>query len=556
MKSLTNPGWIIPTLTTVAAAWPACQAFGQPADAVIPEDRLRWHIPDPEVDRGIAEARLEKALAENDKATIAQIERILRRVDQIRKPVRIHLTLQDALQRALANNYAIQVESFNPAVETTRVVEAEAAFDAVFFSNLIKNKIDRPTGSELAANDLDFVESQTGIRKLLPSGMLVSAAYRFQRTDTSLAFQQINPEYFNDLVLEMRQPLLRGFGLDYNRSLIRIAKNDRRISNFAFARQVRDTLRNVEELYWRLVFARRDVVITARLLSEFERIYDYLDARQQFDITPVQLAATKANLEQSRARFIQTLSNLYDAEDQLINALNDPQIDLARDLEILPDDFPSMERLEVDPLAEAQAALDHRQEIREQEIRVESAKILVGRAKNELLPQLDFTFRYTIDGLDTNLDAAFDQLTMHRFVEYFIGVEFEMPIGNRGPRAAHRRFELQHKQAVAQLQAVLEQVILDVNTAVRRLYTRYDQIAPSYESAVAREKEVDSIVARAERRDFVVLNQELGALQSLAEARRAMLVAIVDYNIAIIDLEQAKGTLLLYNNVVIPTDED
>ena len=44
--------------------------------------------------------------------------------------------------------------------------------------------------------------------------MEASASYGFQRTQTSLSFQQINPEYFSDIVLEMRQPFLRGFGID------------------------------------------------------------------------------------------------------------------------------------------------------------------------------------------------------------------------------------------------------------------------------------------------------------------------------------------------------
>ena len=522
----------------------------------VPAERLNWHVPDPAIDRTKIQERLAKARKDNDKPTIQYIERTLQRIEIIHRDNQQRLTLQDCLRRTLANSYAIEVQSFNPAVETTRVVEAESAFDAVFFAGVTKNKIDRPTGSTLASNNIDFVETQSGIRKVLPSGMTVSATYVFQRTDTALSFQQINPEYFNDLRLEMRQPLLRGFGLDYNLSAIRIANLDRKTSDYAFARQVQDVLRNVEELYWRLVSARRDVVITARLLADFETINDYLVARQQFDITPVQLSATKANLEQSRAQFIQTLANVQDNEDRLIAAMNDPELNLADDVEIVPVDFPPIDRIVLDRLAEAQVALDNRQEIKEQELRVESARILVGRAKNEELPQLDFTFRYTIDGLGSNADSAFDQLTMVRFEEYLIGVQFEVPIGNRGPRAAAQRARLQHQQAVAQLQSVLEQVLLDVNEAVRRMSTRYDQIGPSFESAEAREREVESIVARAERKDLNTLNTELGARQNLAQSRRAMLLAMVDYHLAIVDLERAKGTLLQYNNVLIPIDED
>lgn len=533
------------------------QSAGAGKDDAIPPDRLNWHIPDPEADRQAALDALAKAQRDGDKTTAGQIARVVERVDTIRRPdQQFRLTLQDTLRRTLESNYAIQIVRYNPAIDTTRVVEAEAAFDAIFFTNISKNNIDRPSGSQLTSTDLDFFTSSYGLRKVLPTGMSVSGSYMLNRTKTALAFQQINPEYTSNFVFEMRQPMLRGFGIDYNRSLILLARNDRRISDHAFRRQVRDTLRQVEEFYWRLVQARRDIVVSARLLSDFETIYEYLVARQAFDITPVQIAATKANLEQSRADFVRRRAAVFDAEDRLTAAMNSDDLDLADDIEIIPEDNPLMSRIVVDRLAEVQSALDNRPEIKEQELRVANAKIAVGRAKNGELPRFDLTFRQTYDGLGKNADSSFDQLTQGNFIEYFIGVEFEVPIGNRGPRAAHHRSRLQYAQAAASLKKVFEDVILDVNLATRALSTSYDQIAPSFEAAEARVREVDSIVARAERKDINTLNSELGARQNLAATRRALIASMVDYNIAIIDLERAKGTLLTYDNVVIPMDDE
>ncbi len=522
-------------------------------DSDIDNAVLEEHLPDPELDRQRVVGAIEQARQKGDGNNVVLFSRVLERIETIRRPQQLHLTLEDTLRRTLANNYDIQTQSFNPAVETTRIVEAESVFDAIFFSSVTKNKVDKPTGSQLTSSDLDYMNWSTGIRKLLPSGMQVSATYGLQRTKTSISFQQINPEYFSDLALEMRQPFLRGFGIDYNRSLILIAKNDRRIGDMAFRRQVRDTLRTVEELYWRLVQARRDVVITARVLAEFEGVYDNLWARRDFDITPVELSATEANLETSKADFVRVRATLFDAEDQLIAAMNAPDVHLADNLEIIPDDFPSLPRITVDRLGAVQTALSHRSEIKEQELRIATAKIAVGRAKNEELPRLDVMFRYTIDGLSGTADRSFDKMTGHNFVEYLIGVELEVPIGNRGPRAGHHRARLQHSQAAASLKSVIERVILEVNLAVRSLSTAYDQVSPSLASAEARQREVESTVARAERKDLATLNNELGARRSLASSRRAMLAALVDYNIAIMDLERAKGTLLEYNNVVIPS---
>lgn len=526
------------------------------ASGTLPPDRLLWHIPDPEWDRPVAVELLEKAREAKDAALVAQLSRIIERIDSVRRPDKqVRLTLDEVLHRTLANNYTIEVANFGPAIETTRVVEAEAAFDAVFFTSVTKNKQDQPTGTQLAAGDLDAFQLSSGVRKQLPSGATVSGTYELSRVKTTLQFQQINPEYNNNLALALRQPLLRRFGQDYNRSFIVIAEKNHSLSEFALERQVRDVLRQVEELYWRLVEARRNVVITARLIAGFEQIYEYLLARQDFDVTPVQLAATKANLEQSRAEFIRVRATVLDAEDQLIAAMNDPSLNLADHPEIIPEDFPTLERIHVDRLAEVQTALDNRSEVREQKLRIDIARLVVGQAKNEQLPQFDLVFQYTIAGLAGNADKAFDELSRHNYVDYFVGVEFEMPIGNRGPRAAHRRAELQHRQAIAQLKAVYEEVIFDVNRSVRLLDTSYDQIAPAFEAAQAREREVDSIVARAERKDINTLTTELNARQALAAARRAMLQNMVNYNISIIDLERAKGTLLRYNQIEVPISD-
>jgi outer membrane protein TolC len=500
----------------------------------IPVGRMRWHLPDPDAERDAALEKRREAAEANDRTTVRRIDRTIELVDQTKRPERLLLSLEDVLRRTLENNYAIEVARFNPAVEATRVVEAEAAFDAVFFTDVQKQNIDRPSGSQLQSTDLDTFSLGSGVRKQLMTGTQLQGTFSLGRTKTNLAFQELNPEYASNFILDVRQPLLRNFGIDFNRSVIVLRQNDRRSSYYAFRRQVRDRLREAEELYWRLVQARRDVVITARLLAEFEQILEYLDARKDFDIIPVQLNSTRASLEQSRADFVVRVANVYDAEDRLIAVMNASDVHLADQMEIVPTDVPEYGRIVVDRLSEVQTALDHRPEIVEQRLAVASAKIGVGQARNAELPRLDLTFREAIDGLGSNFDDAFDQATTSNFIEYAIGVEFELPIGNRGPRAATKRARLVYAQAVAAMRQVFEQVILDVNLAVRRLSTTYDAIGPSFESAEAREREVDSIVARAERKDFLVLNNELSARQSLASARRGMLTALIEYNIAVV----------------------
>lgn len=525
---------------------------GLAANPDIDPQRLLHHIPDPERARRDAV----QAIESGSEAQKKFYQRLLERIDSIRRPQRVHLRLEDALRRALASSFAIEVARFNPAIETTRIVEAQAAFDAVFFSNLTKQIQDRPSGSQLAATDFDLFNWDSGVRKLLPTGMTVSTSYGLRRTSTSLAFQQLNPEYFNNLDFSFRQPLLRGFGLDFNQSAIRIAGNNQRVSELQFQVDVRELLRRVEEAYWQLTVARRDLVITAHLLEEFEDVYQYLVARQEFDVNKIQIQDTLANLETSRADFISKQAAVRNAEDRLLALINDPELNLADEVEIFPEDLGTIAPVTVDRMGELQAALQNRPEIRQSQLRVKNAAIAVGQAANLTLPRLDLSFSYVVDGLGVGADDAFDQLTMHDFTEYTVGVELEVPIGNRAGKAVEYRARLTQAQAQAALRQTIENVILEVNLALRQLNTSYAQIGPRFESVEAGERQVDSILARAERKDFTQLSAELGARRSLASNRQLLLQAIVNYNLALVDLERAKGTLLRYNNVVLELDGD
>jgi outer membrane protein TolC len=205
----------------------------------------------------------------------------------------------------------------------------------------------------------------------------------------------------------------------------------------------------------------------------------------------------------------------------------------------------------LDPLAEIQAALDNRSELKEARLQVDNARILRSVAKNRLLPRFDVVFRYAVDGLGASAHDALSEVSKNDFHEYLVMIEFEYPIGNRAAEAAFRRARLQQSQAEAGVQAAIEQIILEVNVAMRAMLTNRDRVEPDLASADAAEEDVKARVARQERKDPLTLESELNARQTLARARQSLLQTLVDYSTAIIELERAKGTLLEYNNIVL-----
>ena len=218
-------------------------------------------------------------------------------------------------------------------------------------------------------------------------------------------------------------------------------------------------------------------------------------------------------------------------------------------------DIPEAVPIVVDRLAEIQTALDHRSELRERGLEIEIAHISVGAAKNQTLPKFDAIFTYKVTGLGADPDLAFDQLSQNDFHEYQVGVQFEWPIGNRAARAVLKQAKLRYQQAIAGRKAQIEQVILDVNNAYRNLETAHQAIYPALGATEASERNVQATKERAERKSPSELQTELSGQEQLAAARRTLLEALIAYNIAIADLERAKGTLLPYNNVNLAEED-
>lgn len=541
-----------------------------------PAEVLAIEVPDPAFLEEVLAAQLAQRLAEiegnprlsdEQKAQLrkerqdhydARVPPILERLERIERPAKVELSFTDAVRRALENSYAIQARSYGPAVESTRIVEAEAQFDAVFFANMTLDKEDTPTASQLQGTELEVGSYEAGVRKLLSSGMQVQTSYRLERRYSDLVFQTLNPSYTNQFTVEFRQPLLKNFGLDFNRAQIEISKLDRGMSVEQLRRDIRELIYSVEQAYWRLVQARRAVGISAELITDLQSIYHSMKQRADagYDMFRVQLSLPASRIEQREAEFIRLVNSVKNAEDTLKRLMNDPDLNMSRDIEIVPTDVFSLEPMVLDMVAEVAAGLMHRSELREAKLAIEQARLGIGVAKNQVLPRLDVLFRYVVDGLGGTADGAFDQLTANDFHTYLAMVEFEWPIGNRAGEAALRRARLQQAQALAACRDSAENTILEVQEAVREIRSSYDQIGPSMRAVEASREWLSVIKARQERRDSLTLEQELDAHAALASSQQQLLEALVSYNIALTNLERRKGTLLEYNNVVIRGEDD
>jgi len=339
-------------------------------------------------------------------------------------------------------------------------------------------------------------------------------------------------------------------------SRISISRNNRRVSLLEFRNTLEKQLFTVEQTYWQLVQAEREVGIQHDLLDLSLETYQILYNRfvANLDVSRIQVSQANTFVEAQRAVLIRAQSRVSTLSDQLKRLMNDPDFPAAGAVVILPADSPITDPIDFQLQELIDTALEFRPELGQQILRIRTAEITQEVARNNLLPQLNFTGSLSLQGVGLDVGDALKSQRQWDDISSSIGLELEVPIGNRAARAIYRRVELQRFQAIEQFHGLVDTVQVDVKSALREVNTSWEEILQRRKSRFAAQDTLLGIQQRVEADEpltpeFVQL--QLDAQERLARAAAEEAAAITLYNIAIAQLEQAKGTLLRYNNVVM-----
>src|SRR5258708_30338701 len=94
------------------------------------------------------------------------------------------------------------------------------------------------------------------------------------RSSSTSAANLFNPSVQSSIFVGMQQQLLNGFGRSVNTRNIRIAKNNRKIADWAFTQQAIATVTNTITAYWELVFAPENVKVQQQAVTVAQKLYN------------------------------------------------------------------------------------------------------------------------------------------------------------------------------------------------------------------------------------------------------------------------------------------
>jgi outer membrane protein TolC len=333
-------------------------------------------------------------------------------------------------------------------------------------------------------------------------GGALSGSFNNTHLTTNNPTSLLTPQLGSNFQFRFTQNLLQGFGFLPNTRFIRIAKNNREISDVAFRLQVITTVDQIENMYWDLVYAYENVRVQQESLTYAQKALE--DSKRQAQVgtaPPIQVVSSQSTVATDQQNLIVAQNNLQLQQLLMKNALSrsieDPVL---AEADVIPTS--GMEVPQQETVLATQDlindALRHRAELVESRIDLQSRDINTKAVRNAMLPTLQAFAYYGGSGVggdvnplvpncaDTTSTFCFDptkapppfrtsttvgyggtlsQLVNSTAPDKGVGLSLNIPLRNRLAQSNQVRATLEYRQAQVRQHQLENQVRIEVRNA-------------------------------------------------------------------------------------------
>lgn len=238
----------------------------------------------------------------------------------------VRLTLQQAIENALANNNNIDASRINREISGYNLTGARGLFDPTVgaVTQFLKqvNPVASSLGGAPAGTDAVLNRNWQTDPTLSGSTPWLGGSYKLdfssQRAYTDNSFVTLNPQYPTALTFQYTQPLWRNVFYDSNRHTIDVAKKNRDLSDQQFRQTVMQVVQQTEQAYWELVYAYTNLQVQLEAV-EIGRQQDESNRRQQEQglLAPIDVVAAQTQLAAFELSAYSAQTALTSAENAL-----------------------------------------------------------------------------------------------------------------------------------------------------------------------------------------------------------------------------------------------
>jgi len=314
-----------------------------------------------------------------------------------------------------------------------------------------------------------------------------------------------------------------------------------------------------------------------RLARETEAVLKELEGRKDLDAARSQILRALAAFAARDADTIRSGLSVRNAEARIKAMVNAP--DYAGSFELIPSEEPVFAGAIPDTQKVVLEALHHRPEILQGMDQLRSSIIRERMQRNELMPQLNLVLEGSLNGLEgeSKVGRSYTNQFNQGSPSYGAGLVLSIPLGNDAAKARYLRRQIEVRQQIEQLNTTIETVLLEARLALRELAVAQRDIRAKYAASESAAAELKSLVERkgleaglgaggndpggaannqAPANASEYLERLLDSQERNSVAREEFLRSLVVFNVAFVNLERAKGTLLRAEKIRVDRQQD
>ncbi len=487
----------------------------------------------------------------------------------------VALTLDQAVQDALDRNLNIAVQRLNPQTYDFQLSGLRAAYLPSLTSRLSAQSSTTPATSQLSGGQAVNAGNQAfnaGFLQNIPwGGGSLSLNWTNSRATTTNSFSTYNPAFNTDLLAQYTQPLLRGFSTDSTRQQLAVTKLDREISDIQLKSTITNTLSDVRNAYWSLVFAVQSVAVAQQSVDLANKLVENNKTQVEVGtLAPLDVVQAQSQLATAQEALVQAQATQRTDElalkQLIVGGTNDPIWDAT----INPTDRPEFQPQAIDIEAAVKKALSERTDLQIVQRDVQANDITLKFLHDQVLPQADLVASYGTQGLggtqfiragglgSTNIAQtlpggyvdALSSLGALNFPTWTVSLNFSYPLGTSTAAAAVARARLQVNQTQAQIRQVQLQVATDVTNAAVQVQNSVEAVQAARAARDLAQKELDAEQSKFEvgmSTNYLVIQ----AQRDLATAANNELQATLNYRKALVQLDRAEQTTLQTSGITV-----
>jgi len=492
----------------------------------------------------------------------------------------VGLSLENAIGMALLKNPDLSIAAGDTRVASFQVQQAKGANDVRFF-------VEPSVKHDTTAAENAFFSGGTDFEPIVQNYQSVEAGVQGQLSDSGTQYNvnisqtkvndntyidAFNPYYLASLNVSITQPLLKNLGMNDSKRQIELSVVNADATQASTLASVSTTIASVENAYWDLVAAWRNVAIQEDALRQ-SVLQQQSNVRlaKRGAAAPIDAVESSTQVSYYQQQVFAALQNVSALQNELKSLIvTDPGDPIWR-----ANLVPTSPVLQLPPSPSVDTvlatAMQNRPEVREAIDAQKQADVNLAYAKNQRLPQADLQLTYNGNGFAGNAlpplgppfgtatpppyyDGAFGSAygNIGRFPTYSAGIQISTPLGNNTAKGAYGVAQEQEHNAQVSRLSTAERIQYEVRNAVQNYQAARAQLFAARQARQAAEQ----VLASEERKfrngestTFLVDQREVTFVQD----EGLELEAQTSLNKAVVELQRVDGSILRQDGLSMKT---